>query len=228
MIALVTSYDSEKHKDLLFTLDNKEEYCKKHGYSFIVYPDMKDDYPHRWTSWIKVKVLMQAIEDHRNVDWFFWCDIDNLIMNLDIKLENKIIHAPQASFIMARYNNFMSHGSRNPLTSAFLMRNCIESYKILDMIYGDSRFKDESYQMYQMAEELAMALYITWYPDLAQYFYFINALNFTSVSEEQKNMARKVGFNVYNPGDFILSTYAYQDSNTQLNSLDKARLLNDN
>lgn len=87
-IAIVQGFDSTMSELDKITTPKWEEYAKNHGYGFIRYEhDIPDD---NHPAMIIEKSLLRAMEDpkYAEYDWFFWRDIDSLVMNTDITLES--------------------------------------------------------------------------------------------------------------------------------------------
>lgn len=157
-IGILQKYNSKVEALADVSTINKLWYAERNGYVFI---DDKNDYileQGRSDTWLIELSLMNAILEHPECDWFFWTDIDSLIMDYDFKLESLIskagvehniiacmwpidsmisfsdLQADKITVIKARTTWFFVH------TGNILVRNCKWSYDFLRMLYEDKRF----------------------------------------------------------------------------------------
>lgn len=87
-IAVVTlAAGTEYNKAVTTSIENKKQYCQKHGYDFICVTESLDTT--RPIPWSKVKLLLNVLSSGK-YKWVFWTDADSLIMNDSIRLEELI------------------------------------------------------------------------------------------------------------------------------------------
>lgn len=76
---------------------NRESYCAKHGYTnmmvyFDDYMPKGKQYEDMAKAWLKVYAIKDAYKKHPNAKWFFWLDVDAIIMDESIDLASHILH----------------------------------------------------------------------------------------------------------------------------------------
>ncbi|CUS24393.1 LAQU0S16e00694g1_1 [Lachancea quebecensis] len=74
------------------SIQNKRAYAKRHGYGLTL-KDMRTArrYSHEYREgWQKVEVLRQTMREFPNAEWFWWLDLETLIMEPQISLEDHI------------------------------------------------------------------------------------------------------------------------------------------
>ena len=96
-------------RDLSFA--NKQEYCDRHGYTFVGETDIfheKDEKgnqkPDRPASWSKIPLILKLMPEF---DWVWFSDADSVITNMDFKLEDVIADAERGDY------NFVVADDRN-------------------------------------------------------------------------------------------------------------------
>ena len=73
---------------------NKRAYAKRHGYALVI-KDMATSkrYTHEYReSWQKVDILRQTMREFPNAEWFWWLDVQTLIMEPSLSLEDHIFN----------------------------------------------------------------------------------------------------------------------------------------
>jgi len=121
------------------TIQNKKDYCAKHGYKYIEinshkYLDLsKGDIPctglppaNIAVGWSKIKLLENILRDNPTIDWIFWIDTDALFMDFNVKLEDLV--DDESFFIVGRDCNGINVGT-------FFIRNCEKSLRFLKDIW---------------------------------------------------------------------------------------------
>lgn len=76
------------------SIANKRQYAKRHGYGFVI-KDLTTQkrYSHEYReSWQKVDILKQTMREFPDAEWFWWLDVDTLIMEPDRSLESHILN----------------------------------------------------------------------------------------------------------------------------------------
>lgn len=108
-----------------YTLQNKNIYCEKHGYTLIEDESVYNkDKPIPWS---KLILLLKYLSDY---DYLVWIDADIYIMNNEIKIEN----------LIEKYNNVdIICGSdwRMPNTGVLIIKNTEFSKEFLQKVYDN-------------------------------------------------------------------------------------------
>lgn len=138
-ISVVSVYDEEYSRMAELTInDNFKGYCHLNGYNHIGFKVDDDFLEGRHLTWGKIKILRSLMEKDQS-DWFFFIDLDCLIMNHSIKLEpfireDKFIILPKGGG--SPDNNLtQSHYGDNIMSSQMLIKNCQESLDYLKEIW---------------------------------------------------------------------------------------------
>ncbi|CCK68090.1 alpha-1,6-mannosyltransferase KNAG_0A04110 [Huiozyma naganishii CBS 8797] len=74
------------------SIENKKSYAKRHGYGLTI-KDLTTSkrYSHEYREgWQKVDILKQTFREFPDTEWFWWLDLDTLIMEPDRSLESHI------------------------------------------------------------------------------------------------------------------------------------------
>lgn len=98
-------------KDVLTMAEaNRREYCNYHNYVYkfinISRFDMKLIHP----VWGKLKAIELALEEHPDVEWIWWMDLDMIIMNPEIDLARYVLN-PEAMKKRLSYGRPLKHPS---------------------------------------------------------------------------------------------------------------------
>jgi hypothetical protein len=81
----IVSMYNEAHKNLgEITWENKRKYAAKHNYTSFCKTDNWSLTPIHFE---KIKLVLDFMEEHQDVDWVWWLDNDALITNYDITLD---------------------------------------------------------------------------------------------------------------------------------------------
>lgn len=122
-------------------IENRRQYCRQHGYTFIHDVDYPDDRP---ACWAKIPAILQALENHR---WVLWADSDTLIFDPQRRLEDfcdpdydLIVQSPEEYF---RYIGIDKTAglARMPInTGVFLIQSTSWSRWFLRQAYDQTQF----------------------------------------------------------------------------------------
>jgi hypothetical protein len=123
-ICVVTLYTDEIAEYGRLGAENKENYAKRHGYSFAAYSRSLD--PGRAPAFSKLIAIRAHLQDH---DWVFWTDADSLVMNPAIRLEAIIRRGADKDMILT-----WEAGASPVNTGQWLIRNSTWSATALDQI----------------------------------------------------------------------------------------------
>ena len=159
-IGVVEWITPNQTKYLELTKDNKEQYCKQHGYDFIICQDSMQelksnvlDFGNKAPFWYKFLALLKY---NTQYDYLLWMDSDTIIMNPNIAIES-IIDDTHALYISGFANwevgdqgthiNYYGINARQLTTGSgcFL----IKCGPIIDNIIRALSF-DESYAIYNI------------------------------------------------------------------------------
>jgi hypothetical protein len=122
-IAVLTLAVGEKYKEAVsLGVENKRQYCEKHGYDFI-YGDASLD-ESRVPAWSKILLIQEALT--KDYDWIFWTDGDSLIMDFDRPLE---------SFIDSNYDFIINSEFSIVCSGEFFLKNCDWSRDFMRQVY---------------------------------------------------------------------------------------------
>lgn len=74
------------------SIDNKRAYAKRHGYGLTIKDlTVAKRYSHEYREgWQKVDILKQTMREFSTAQWFWWLDMDTLIMEPEFSLEDHI------------------------------------------------------------------------------------------------------------------------------------------
>ena len=136
----VVQVHTEHHAPLAaITVDNKKEYCQRHGYKYIEISSQNDLDMSKGSvpcvsmnshsiavGWSKIKVMEKLLKEHQDVEWFFWIDTDALFVDFTQKLEDKVDDG--SFFIVGRDCNGINVGT-------FFIKNCKKSLKFLQEVW---------------------------------------------------------------------------------------------
>lgn len=110
------------------TSRNKEDYCKRHGYTYIDASALLD--ASRPASWSKLRAVLNSLHDF---DWVFWVDADTFITNKNVKVESILPAAASPDFILTK-----DPGGYN--AGMWIVRNGAWSKTFLEEWWGMSSF----------------------------------------------------------------------------------------
>ncbi len=128
-IAVVTVAIGDEYQRIVSpSIENKREYCKKHGYDFFCLEHSLD--PSRHPAWSKIKIIEEVLSTGI-YEWIFWSDADALFMNFAVKLEELI--DDKYDFILNRDENDLNSGH-------FYLKNTDWSRNFLVEVYNQTQF----------------------------------------------------------------------------------------
>jgi len=111
-------------------LQNKQEYCEKHGYDFICGDKSLDTSRH--IVWSKILLILDVMKNSA-YKWIFLSDADALVMNTGLCIED---------LIDEDYDLIINHDFNGFNSGHFLIRNCARSRKLLQEAYKHTEFLD--------------------------------------------------------------------------------------
>ncbi|KAK9720527.1 hypothetical protein K7432_004107 [Basidiobolus ranarum] len=192
-IAIVMAYDDKETHYLPRSRQNKEEYAIKHGYKFLqdgVYDKS------RGPAWGKILTLRKFMKMYPSIKWFWWIDVDTVLMDSTIALEDHVlvnITNPEYShkdMIIAYDCNGFNAGS-------FFIRNTPWSLDFLAKIYQPQYSTRFGY-----AEQGAMQHLYETSLEVAEHFYFVPQNTINAFPEEA--CGDEDGIHAFKEGDFIV------------------------
>lgn len=182
LITIVSAADSNLSEIADLTFPNKQAYASKHRYAYsMLRGGFRKDRPPQWSKIFFVQKLLP------HVDWLLWTDADSLIMNPDIKVETLIDN--NFELIISR-----DFGGLN--TGVFLIKNCPNSFKLLQEIWGKKEF------LYGATEEQGALNDIIIKPNC----YAVKVLNQRIMNSFDYTLYQTAAYpeGQYQAGDFIL------------------------
>jgi hypothetical protein len=141
MYALLELHDSGYQNLASLTWDNnKVLYAKKHGYQAFC----KTDNFHEGSKMIfqKIWFTKEMMEEHPEVEWFWWTDTDSMITNFSTRIEDRVLSSHH--FILPVDKNGTNAGS-------FLVRNTTEGRAFIDDIISLEKESEEFWDSEQHA-----------------------------------------------------------------------------
>ena len=122
-------------------LENRRQYCARHGYRFVSEAPAADDRP---VCWAKIPALLKAMEAH---PWVLWADSDTLIFNRASPLDR--FCDPEYDLIVQSHEQFyrfigmpLEQGlDRMPInTGVFLLQSTAWSRRFLQESYAQTQY----------------------------------------------------------------------------------------
>lgn len=110
---------------------SKKLYCKKHNYAYIDDESVYDKT--RPIAWSKILLLQKYLP---NYDYLVWIDADAMIMNLEQKLEDKIM-------LMNSKDIMVQKPFPRINTGVIFIKNTDYSLKFLKRLYEHTEFLDQ-------------------------------------------------------------------------------------
>ena len=127
-ICVVTMYTKEI--DVIGTLTdiNKKEYCSKHGYEYSVHYGRISN---RHAAWDKILAVQRLLPYY---DYVLWMDADCIFNNMERKIEH---YFGKCGFFCRDIGYSGENGKWHYVnTGVFLLKNCNESFKLLDTAWN--------------------------------------------------------------------------------------------
>jgi hypothetical protein len=109
-ICLVSTFTENIDSVAKITIPNKEEYCKKHNYSFKYH---KGRLSNRHPGWDKILLLKEVLESDK-YDYVVWIDNDAYITNQEIRFDFICNNNPDSKLIIASEDNYRNVKNLNP------------------------------------------------------------------------------------------------------------------
>jgi hypothetical protein len=129
-IAICSLSIGEEYREITkYSAIIKEQYCKKHNYTFI--EDLSVYNPDKTIHWSKLLLLLKYLKDF---DYIVWIDADIYIMNQEITLENFIQNIMGDKDIMTGSDWKMSN------TGTIFVKNTKWSEEFLTAVYNHTNF----------------------------------------------------------------------------------------
>lgn len=190
-IAVVTLAVGEKyHEAVSLGIENKRQYCQKHGYDFICGFNSLDD--SRFPAWSKVLLLLNVLEN-KEYEWVFWTDADSLIMDFGKPLEDFI--DPNYDFIINKEFTWVCSGE-------FFLKNNDWSRDFMKLVYSHSECWMHPYEQIAINIELGR-------PEIQAHTKIFPAKEINAFNPE--NYGGGDPSICYEPGDFIIHFGAVRD-----------------
>lgn len=134
--ALVSLVVGEAYsKAVSLATKSKREYCKLHGYDFILEDGTNMPHTDRPIPWLKIPLIRGVLP---NYDYVFWSDGDAMVVNYRTRFEDMFrdfLYSDKHMVITRDAAGNMNMGN-------FLLRNCSWSVSLLDKIWEQEQFID--------------------------------------------------------------------------------------
>ncbi len=175
-------------------IENRRQYCERHGYRFICEVPIADDRP---ACWAKIPALLAALEMHA---WALWADSDTLIFAQDRRID--ALCDPDYDLIVQSHEEYfrllgvpvVAGLDRMPInTGVFLIRASAWSRDFLKRAYEETQFVSAGDVWDGIGEQEAMIALLRRAPEDRRRIKYVNGL---------QNHPR-----FYQPGDFIVHFY---------------------
>lgn len=158
-ISILQKYNNLYNPIAEITTPNKIDYAEKHDYDFIDDKSVMNTENEKWY-WMNTRAMINVLESDVDCDWFYYCDVDSLIMNKKIKLDSFLKDTDGRNFvggIWVKKHPFGLYLNKTNgevvkkkgigmlymlATGHLFIRNCKESLDQLKKIYKDKRFTD--------------------------------------------------------------------------------------
>ncbi|ORY01017.1 galactosyl transferase [Basidiobolus meristosporus CBS 931.73] len=192
-IAVVVAFNNAESHYLPRSAHNKEEYAKFHGYHYIedgIYDTS------RLPAWGKILTLLKYMKSYPEIKWFWWIDIDTVILDPFVKLEEHILgnltqpKYADKDFVISWDCNGMNAGS-------FMIRNSPWSVDFLQRVYAP-----EFAHRFGYAEQGVFQYLYQTDEEVANHFYFVNQRKFNAFPPEACGEMDTV--HTYREGDFLI------------------------
>jgi len=223
----ILHYDERQEVIADVTLSNHTEYCELHHYKLI--NDKTIWQGNRNGMWMKWYAIMRAIEDSSNkdLDWFFWSDIDVLIMDQQRSLDTVIsnIDYKRYNIIASKLITYDKHIFKNlqadviePYTTPthdnnwftfhtgnFFIKNSIKTLEMIKTIVNDKRFFQQPELFNHMTgDEIGFTIYYFGYPEYRKRMGLLpNSLLHTSTPK----YCTVPGIKIYDEKDFLIHAF---------------------
>ncbi|ORY07329.1 hypothetical protein K493DRAFT_106798 [Basidiobolus meristosporus CBS 931.73] len=196
-IAIVMAYDENMPFYLPRSVENKQEYAKYHGYSFFAHNISKSELH---SSWSKITYMKQVMEENPRISWFWWIDLDSIIMDPTISLEKHVLDSEK----IVNYNNkdiLIAWDCNGLNTGSFFLRNRRWTHDFLNTMiqyaqqdrgyYGEQRVMQRLYRKDQT---------------IVDHFSFPLLRTFTAAYQHECGLDRGdwQSLHLYHPGDFLI------------------------
>ena len=198
-IAVVTKHSHLYNQIASVILPNKQEYCERHGYDFVI--DRGDIDFSRPLNWTKVPAILAHLG---NYDWILWSDIDTLFVDMSVRLEDFI--RDDLSLVASLFKltlrtdiealNDFGYLTYTLHTGNFLVRNDPWGWRAMRFIH-----QNEEWRTHDLMDEAALTSLYRRSKDLAQRVRLEDIRRFCTVPVG--NCMNYI-FPEYQKGDFIV------------------------
>jgi hypothetical protein len=121
----IVSLATKEIEDMSIAILNKQDYCKKHNYTFINYKERQSK---RHCPWDKIQCLLKTIHWF---DYIVWIDADAVFQNLSITFESIIQEHPEKDVLICKDPCFSTENHCMINTGVIIMKNTYISIQLL-------------------------------------------------------------------------------------------------
>ncbi|ORX84783.1 hypothetical protein K493DRAFT_86754 [Basidiobolus meristosporus CBS 931.73] len=127
-IAIVMSHDENMPFYVPRGVENKREYAQRHGYQFFLQRNHSADIHE---SWSKITFTRKLMEENPQIKWFWWIDLDSIIMDPRISLEKLALNSKKIAAYKSK-DIVISWDCNGLNTGSFFVRNSLWARDFLD------------------------------------------------------------------------------------------------
>ena len=136
--ALLTMHDENYRALAEITVNNKNEYCHRHGYSFFL--KNKNFSQGRHIYFDKIRYNLEILENNPQLSWIWWLDCDAVITNFTIPFAK--FCDDQYDFVIAVDRYAINNGSYF-IKNSSLARQFLYDVLALEEVYLDHQWPEQ-------------------------------------------------------------------------------------
>ncbi|KAK9719441.1 hypothetical protein K7432_004777 [Basidiobolus ranarum] len=191
-IAILMAFDNHQSYYLPRSLEDKKDYAKLHGYKFL------QDGVHdsgKTAVWGKIASLRKFMRQYPKIKWFWWIDLDTIILDPYYALEDHILGGTRHPRF-ANKDVIMAYDFNGFNAGSFMIRNSEWSLDFLKRLYSPEFHNRFGYQ-----EQGAMQHLFESDTTVAEHFYIIPQRKFNAFPPGNYPNVEEHGFQ---EGDFLV------------------------
>ncbi|KAK9719440.1 hypothetical protein K7432_004776 [Basidiobolus ranarum] len=170
-IAILMAFDNHQSYYLPRSVEDKEDYAKLHGYKFLQDGVHDSGKP---AVWGKIASLRKFMRQYPKIKWFWWIDLDTIILDPYYALEDHILGGTRHPRF-ANKDVIMSYDCNGFNAGSFMIRNSEWSIDFLKRLYSPAFHNRFGYQ-----EQGAMQHLFESDTAVAEHFYIIPQRRFNA------------------------------------------------
>ncbi|ORX89786.1 hypothetical protein K493DRAFT_305473 [Basidiobolus meristosporus CBS 931.73] len=201
-IVIVMAWDEKVQQSWLpRSLNNKRLYADRHGYEYLM-TNVTSHANGKAPSWYKIEALYNAFRQHPDKQWFWWLDIDTLIMELDVRVEDLLAKEIEQTSTSTK-DILISWDCFGLTMGSFMLRNTDWNRRLLfrmkeslppgsdKVMFGEQRYLQSIFNLGE---------------DMAEKFYFIPPRKISAALQRPCELYDKNSREIYDfqRGDFLI------------------------